>query len=293
MFIIVPVRNRSLITNKFADCLLNQTYTNFHLILIDDGSSDDTIPTILKKIKNTTIIRGDGNLWWAGAIQLGINWLNINIKNKEEIILITNDDITFDKDYLKNATNRMNEVKNSVLVTGYKNVNKVDPFFCFDNSTGRFINKCEPGYVRNCFAMNSVFLKFNYLETIGNFYPKLLPHYLADIEFSYRAIKRGYTIITCKNVNVTWDLSNTGIYSGIKSIRNINCNFLDFLKVIFNKKFNGNPFYRSIFLCLTVKKNKLFIVLPLYLLSFTALIIFKYVPISEKIYRFIKKFVKK
>ena len=253
MFIIVPVRNRSLITNKFADCLLNQTYTNFHLLLIDDGSSDDTIPTILKKIKNYNHSwRWKSMVGWSYSI--GHQLVKKNIKNNEEIILITNDDITFDKEYLKNATNRMNEAKNSILVTGYKNANKVDPFFCFDNSSGLFINKSEPGYVRNCFAMNSVFLKFNYLETIGNFYPKLLPHYLADIEFSYRAIKRGYTIITCKNVNVTWDLSNTGIYSGIKSIRNINCNFLDFLKVIFNKKFNGNPFYRSIFLCLTVKK---------------------------------------
>ena len=70
MFIIVPVRNRSLITNKFADCLLNQTYTNFHLLLIDDGSSDDTIPTILKKIKRTTIIpwRRKSMVGWSYSI---------------------------------------------------------------------------------------------------------------------------------------------------------------------------------------------------------------------------------
>ena len=73
MFIIVPVRNRSLITNKFADCLLNQTYTNFHLLLIDDGSSDDTIPTILKIKKLQSSVATE--IWWAGAIQLGINWL--------------------------------------------------------------------------------------------------------------------------------------------------------------------------------------------------------------------------
>lgn len=290
MFIIVPVRNRSKITNKFADCLLNQSYTNFHLLMIDDGSTDDTIPTILKKIKKTTIIRGDGNLWWAGAIQLGINWLKKNIKNSKEIILITNDDITFDRDYLNSGINRMEEVKNSILVTGYKNKTNVDPFFCFDNSSGLFIDKSDPRYVKNCFAMNSVFLKFNYFETIGDFYPKLLPHYLADIEFSFRAIKKGYKIITCKNVNVTWELSSTGIH---KSIKDINCNFLNFLKTIFNKKYSSNPMYWSIFLCLTVKKKKLFTALPRYWLRFTALTIFKYLPISERIYKFIKKMLKR
>ena len=290
MFIIVPVRNRSKITNKFADCLLNQTYTNFHLLLIDDGSSDDTISTILKKIKKTTVIRGDGNLWWAGAIQLGINWLKKNIKNKEELVLITNDDITFDKAYLENGINTMEEVRGSILVTGYKNNKNVDPFFCFNDSNGKFINKSEPRYERNCFSMNSVFLKFNYFETIGDFYPKLLPHYLADIEFSFRAIKKGYTIITSKNVKVTWDLSSTGIHKGIKDI---NGNFFNFMKTIFNKKFSGNPMYWSIFLCLTVKKKKIFTALFNYWLRFSVLTIFKYFPICERIYRFIKKDAKK
>ena len=290
MFIIVPVRNRSKITNKFADCLLNQTYTNFHLLLIDDGSSDDTISTILKKIKKTTVIRGDGSLWWAGAIQLGINWLKKNIKNKEELVLITNDDITFDKAYLENGINTMKEVRDSILVTGYKNNKNVDPFFCFNDSNGKFINKSEPRYERNCFSMNSVFLKFNYFETIGDFYPKLLPHYLADIEFSFRAIKKGYTIITSKNVKVTWDLSSTGIHKGIKDI---NGNFFNFMKTIFNKKFSGNPMYWSIFLCLTVKKKKIFTALFNYWLRFSVLTIFKFLPIFERIYRFIKKDAKK
>ena len=31
--IIVPVHNRSKITNKFADCLLRQTYQNYNFVL--------------------------------------------------------------------------------------------------------------------------------------------------------------------------------------------------------------------------------------------------------------------
>ena len=49
--IIVPAHNRSKITNKFAECLLRQTYQNFNFILVDDGSTDDTVKSIKKNKK--------------------------------------------------------------------------------------------------------------------------------------------------------------------------------------------------------------------------------------------------
>ena len=52
--------------------------------------------------------------------------------------------------------------------------------------------------------MNSTFCKFNYLQDIGDFYPKILPHYLADIEYSYRAIKKGYKVISNDNIKIEW-----------------------------------------------------------------------------------------
>ena len=40
--IILPTYNRSAIINRTIDCVLNQSYTNFELIIINDCSSDDT-----------------------------------------------------------------------------------------------------------------------------------------------------------------------------------------------------------------------------------------------------------
>ena len=48
--IIVPVHNRSRITNKFADCLLI-IYQNYNFILVDDGSTDDMVKIIKKNKK--------------------------------------------------------------------------------------------------------------------------------------------------------------------------------------------------------------------------------------------------
>ena len=38
--------------------------------------------------------------------------------------------------------------------------------------------------------MNSTFCKFNYLQDIGDFYPKILPHYLADIDIAIGLLKK-------------------------------------------------------------------------------------------------------
>jgi len=68
IYIFLPVHNRIEATKKFVDCLLSQELTDYHLILIDDGSTDNTFEMVKEKINNLTVISGDGNLWWAGSL---------------------------------------------------------------------------------------------------------------------------------------------------------------------------------------------------------------------------------
>lgn len=250
--IIVPVHNRSKITNKFANCLLNQTYQNYNLILVDDGSTDDTVKSIKKKIKNLTVLEGDGNLWWAGGIQLGIEWLKKNIKDKSEIVLITNDDITFDSHYIENAIKIIKNNKKSFLVASYKNNDEISQLYSFNDKNGRFIQKGEPNFNANCFAINSSFCQFNILEDVGDFRTKLLPHYLSDIEYSYRAIKKGYKVLVSDNVQVELDTKSTGIHKSQE------ISFIEYLKIVFKKKYSNNPIHWSYFYYLTMEKKYFF-----------------------------------
>ena len=247
--IIVPVHNRSKITNKFADCLSRQTYQNFNFILVDDGSADDTVRSIKKKIKNLTVLNGDGNLWWAGGVQLGIEWLKTNIQNKSDFVLIANDDVTFDKYYIENALNIIKNTDKSFLVAEYKNKKEINQLFCFNDKNGRFIQNNHPNFKVNCFSMNSTFCKFNYLQDIGDFYPKILPHYLADIEYSYRAIKKGYKVISNNNIKIEWDTKSTGIHVGDE------ISLSKYFKVVFSKKYSSNPIHWTCFYYLTMKKK--------------------------------------
>ena len=280
IFIILPTFNRSNITNIFADCLLEQKFKNYHLILVDDGSTDDTVKSIKKKIKNITVIMGDGNLWWAGAVQQGINWLRRHIKDLSKVVLIANDDISFDENYLENAMRIINE-KNINLVSRYENSKRINPFFCFNDDNGKFILESQKNYNPNCFAMNAVFFKLSFLMDIGNFHVRLLPHYLADIEFSYRAIKKGHKFIQDESVKVKWNIESTGIHE----IENLK--FFKFVKVVFSKKYSSNPISWTFFYFYTVKKRCVLIVITYYWLKFTIKFAYKFL-ISVLKYLFLK-----
>ena len=51
--VIIPFYNSIPLVCRAIDSVIKQTYTNYELILIDDGSTDDILP-VLEKIKNIT-----------------------------------------------------------------------------------------------------------------------------------------------------------------------------------------------------------------------------------------------
>ncbi|MFP3345185.1 glycosyltransferase, partial [Halomonas sp. SIMBA_159] len=72
---IIPVHNRKNITLKCLETLkqcgdLDRYYT----IVVDDGSTDGTSEAITNLYPEVTILTGDGNLWWTGAIRKGMEY---------------------------------------------------------------------------------------------------------------------------------------------------------------------------------------------------------------------------
>lgn len=54
--IVIPTFNRGHTLTRAIDSVLSQSYSNFELIVVDDGSTDDT-QNILKKISNISILK--------------------------------------------------------------------------------------------------------------------------------------------------------------------------------------------------------------------------------------------
>jgi len=97
--IIIPVFNEEKDISECLNSLLMQTYKNFEIIIVDDGSMDGTLDVCknFSKInKNIKVRIFNQNHQGPGAAR------NLGAKNsKGQILIFIDADMTFDKNYLK------------------------------------------------------------------------------------------------------------------------------------------------------------------------------------------------
>ena len=118
--VIVPVFNAYNTIDKCIDSIINQTFKNFELLLINDGSTDKSIDKInkyAKKYKNFRVINKQ-NEGVAKTRNLGIK----EAKGKY-VMFIDNDDYV-DKDYIEKYIDNIKNKDYDIVIGGYKRVNQ-------------------------------------------------------------------------------------------------------------------------------------------------------------------------
>jgi GT2 family glycosyltransferase len=98
--IITPVHNRRELTLQCLKslALIDKTDLDVHIIVVDDGSTDGTSEAVEKFFPEAEIIKGDGNLWFAGAVNRGIN---AALSREPDYVLIINDDTVQETKFLQ------------------------------------------------------------------------------------------------------------------------------------------------------------------------------------------------
>lgn len=218
VYILIPIHNNIAETRKCLSCIRNQTYTNYEVVVIDDGSADKSNEIIKKEFSGTTILQGDGNLWWAGALYEGIEHV---LKNTcpNDYVLILNNDLIFDNNYITNLVDSSEDNQGAVVGS-----------LCKDQKTGAIIDsgvkidwkklKFNPievvddgdNLIRDIDVLSTrgILIPVKVILDIGNFIPNKLRHYLSDYEYTIRMKKHGYTLLTSKKVIVFLNSEITG-----------------------------------------------------------------------------------
>lgn len=253
IYIILPIYNRRDTTIKFVDCLKAQTYQNYQLLLVDDGSTDGTAEAVQNEIPSVVVIKGQGNWWWAGGLQQGINWFKSNNAIKaSDLVLMINDDVIFDEHFLEKAVDLLNNKHNVLLHStsyGIQTGRLVNAGVKFDYKKMKFKQTIDPKET-NCLATMGLFLRFSDLKKIGNFYPRLLPHYLSDYEFTIRAHNKGFKLYAHPELKLWVNEETTGL--NYKKMHQLD--FKNFIKQYFSKKSSSNPISWTFFYILTSPK---------------------------------------
>lgn len=247
IYILLPVHNRRVVTLRFIECLKVQTYQKFHLILIDDGSSDGTAEMVRGNISSLTIITGTGDWWWSGSLQQGYRWLKLQNIPATDLVLIINDDTEFEADFLQKAISLLCSRERTLLLAR-----------CYCRENGRLLdagvhvnwNKFSFEQARtpaeiNCLSTRGLFMRLSDFFTIGGFYPMFLPHYASDYEFTIRALSKGMVLISDAACWLRVDQTTTGF-------RNLSSGpFKDVFKNVFSNKSVENPFMWTAFIILS------------------------------------------
>ncbi|MBR0351169.1 MAG: glycosyltransferase [Clostridia bacterium] len=118
--LIVPVYNSEKFIGKCIDSILNQTYSNYEIMIVNDGSNDksqEIINDYKKKYPNKIIAIEQDNKGVAIT-------RNESIKkaNRQYIMFIDNDDY-IDKNYIETFINEIEENDYDVVIGGYRRIN--------------------------------------------------------------------------------------------------------------------------------------------------------------------------
>ncbi len=97
VFVVIPTYNRWHEARETLSCLFSSDYPNFKIVLVEDGCSDETAAACQAEFPAVVILHGDGNLWWSGSINKGVDYA---LAHDAEAVIWLNDDNRVEKETL-------------------------------------------------------------------------------------------------------------------------------------------------------------------------------------------------
>ncbi len=197
VYIIIPIHNRNQIT---IACLQNLNTSGdlqkYHVLVIDDGSTDGTAEAIRSRYPMVEILTGDGNLWWTGAIALGMKYA---YERDAEFLIWLNDDCQLSSGTIDNLVSFAREHQGAIV--GCQGVEPENPEkivfggkiktwqgYRFIHPAANMVVPCD------LLSGNIVCLPRTVVDRIGYPNPKLVPHYGGDSLYLILAQKEGFQI---------------------------------------------------------------------------------------------------
>lgn len=228
VILILPIYNNLHFTVKALNSLekkLSIIHSNFgtlifDIIIIDDGSSDGSSEWVSENYPKVIILRGDGNLWWSGAVNLGVKYAIESLR--ADFVLLWNNDIHFEDNYFIKLSKIIlaEDLTNSIIGSVVKDIDSNQIW-----SAGGSLNKWTGvKYMnRNCDYSNpriecdwitgmgtlintSIIKKHNLYWDAVNF-----PQYYGDSDYTIRAKNMGVKLIVRNDLLIFNDTKNSGV----------------------------------------------------------------------------------
>ncbi len=206
--VVIPAYNRKAIT---LDCItrmnaIKKEGFDIEIIVVDDGSTDGTGEAISRAFPGVKVLRGNGNLWWSGATNLGIKYA---LQNSPDYILTLNDDVEFESDFIVRMLETARENTKAIICCLVCYKNKKNTVLSAGRYRSGFLGYKTLAHYANC---SKAFVREDVIESelesgyamlipaqlfsmIGLFDDKYFPHHMGDMDFVLRAREAGFRVL--------------------------------------------------------------------------------------------------
>jgi GT2 family glycosyltransferase len=218
----VPVFNRIDLTVRFLESFRQIDYPNARTIIVDDGSTDGTARILAERFPEVVVLEGDGNLWWAGATNVGVQHA---LTLQAQYVLTINNDVQVRPDFLSRLVESAEENPRTVVGSRINFMDQPTRVWAnggyMDWESGRIFQLHDHGVDEaDCTGMERL-KPVEMLTGCGTLVPsqayrdsslysaRMFPQYHADSEFVLRARRRGYSAVVDLSAVIFNDAAKT------------------------------------------------------------------------------------
>lgn len=223
VYIVIPVHDGIKHTLSLVRNLTPLMPPEGRIVIVDDGSTDDTTRILNAEHPEVAVLPGDGNQWWSGAINVGARYA---LNEGAEFILFLNNDIVLDPQFLEELVVASNEYPRALIAS--KILSADEPWRIwsmggrFDWSKGKFWvlghNVLDDGRWEEPLDVNwlpgmSVLVPTEVFRSGVWVDRQAFPQYSGDADFSIRARRAGFRLIVWPASRVYNKVRNSGLTS--------------------------------------------------------------------------------
>jgi hypothetical protein len=179
-------------------------YPNLEVLVVDNASADDTVPTVQKRFPWTTLIVNDDNLGYVGGNNVGIRYA---LEHGADYVFILNSDTKMTPNVLHELVGVMRGDPR-IAITGAKNLYLQNPAYTWGKygvlnwgpmlvrTHGRFVLDCPETSPKDVDWVigNGCMMSREALEKVGIFDEDFF-QVNEDVDWCVRARKLGYRVV--------------------------------------------------------------------------------------------------
>lgn len=206
LHIIIPNFNGRHFLPGCLDSLRRQTYRNFHITVVDNGSTDQSIPLLKEKYPEVQIIKQNQNLGFAAASNIGIR------SSASPYVMLLNNDAILAPDCIFHMMYTMQKNPHAFSVGAHiltmQMPHRIDTTGDFYSIYGYAFCRYQ-GFPAEISSHRQVFTncgcaviyRRSLLRFTGLFHPDYFA-YLEDVDLGFRARRLGFQNLFCREAIV-------------------------------------------------------------------------------------------